>query len=453
MRVEEIPPNDSQARQNLETRFGSDLANWIGQPASRVLVLDVRPGSLESEERRAIRTQLAAERAERVAERKRREESAPGSGGNLEGEPEASAAEVTALLLDDTVAFDFELLPAPSNAVPSPVELYVSVTEKVESGSAAGGLLSDIEPQASLAAMLSKGPQRRSLGDRAEEVRRKLSHSSGPSLRPPGRLRILAPKKKNKPTPHAADGEQEVAWGGDRDGWRLFPKFPIADVRNPQAEIFDDIYRELRASGCSHIARQDKAAQGLAGPSATSFVEIAYNSLSELLSLTVGLLRAGSWPTGKFIDLGSRSGRAVVAAALLGKFEECCGFEPRLGLYTISDGVRRHYDAAPRVEMPFQILEGGEGAVQLFKSKVSFKNIEPMETDWSDALTVLAITTLYTDEEMGVLAEDAAKLAPGAVLVTATRPVKSDAFVLKTVHRVATNSGTVAMYLQQRVSI
>ena len=143
----------------------------------------------------------------------------------------------------------------------------------------------------------------------------------------------------------------------------------------------------------------------------------------------------------------------MVAAALLGKFDECCGLEPRLGLYTICDGVGRHYDAAPSVELPFQV-EGGQGAVgkvTLFKSKVCFKNVNPVETDWSDALSVLAITTLYTDEEMRCLTLDAEKLASGAVVVTATRPMRSDEFELKIVHSCTTSCGTVDMYVQRRV--
>ena len=49
-------------------------------------------------------------------------------------------------------------------------------------------------------------------------------------------------------------------------------------------------------------------------------------------------------PGGNFIDLGSGSGKAVIAAALLHPFTSCRGIEVLEGLYTLSNEIASAYE-------------------------------------------------------------------------------------------------------------
>ena len=122
------------------------------------------------------------------------------------------------------------------------------------------------------------------------------------------------------------------------------------------------------------------------------------------------------------------------------------------GLYAISDGVRRHYEALPPVDIKYQAYGYGVGQTTLFKSRVSFWNLDPGQRQWAgDALCVLAITTLYSEADLAGLGKAALGMATGGVVVTASSPLEAKGFALRARHECKTSCGTIELFIQQRI--
>lgn len=120
------------------------------------------------------------------------------------------------------------------------------------------------------------------------------------------------------------------------------------------------------------------------------------------------ILRGLPVNTGKFCDLGSGSGRAVFIARILHDFDECVGVEILHNLHRASASLRLPADVLSRESLGFV--------------RASF-----LDYDWSDADVAFANSTCFEDDLMDALSDRAERLKPGAILVTFTRSLNSNA--------------------------
>lgn len=161
----------------------------------------------------------------------------------------------------------------------------------------------------------------------------------------------------------------------------------------------------------------------LADPMDTSFTygEIDWFSFASLLE------RAAPQRGDVFIDVGSGSGRALIAAALLHghRFRQCIGIELLPGLHHLArESVARYARMIENIEA------SDSGTIKRRYPAVRAVQADLLSYDWSDGDVVFANSTCFSEELMEQLTEKAERLKSGARLITLTKGVESDAFEL-----------------------
>tara|TARA_B100000482_G_scaffold76208_1_gene54022 strand:+ start:723 stop:1169 length:447 start_codon:yes stop_codon:yes gene_type:complete len=102
---------------------------------------------------------------------------------------------------------------------------------------------------------------------------------------------------------------------------------------------------------------------------------------------------------------------------LLCDFEICCGVEILESLHYAADSVVRSF------KLKFLHLLDTNSPQEVRLKCGSF-----LSTDWSDGDVVFANSTCFEDDLVANLAEQAERLKPGALFITFTKALGSDAF-------------------------
>jgi SAM-dependent methyltransferase len=147
-----------------------------------------------------------------------------------------------------------------------------------------------------------------------------------------------------------------------------------------------------------------------------------------------GLLQVG----GSFYDLGSGTGKPVIAAALLHRFSLSCGIEVVTKLYTASLRAKMEYDKLSVSATEVIFLEG------------SFLNLG--EVDWTTGDVVCANSTCFSKEMMKAISTLASHMRPGAFFISLTHPLDESAgFEIIEEERLEVSWGGADFYLQRKL--
>lgn len=141
-----------------------------------------------------------------------------------------------------------------------------------------------------------------------------------------------------------------------------------------------------------------------------------------------------------FYDLGSGSGRAVMAARFVGDFQECIGIELLGNLHDLASSVKSLYK--------FQYQH------KLIHRNVQFICSDLLDCQWWTNGTIIYVPNLLYDENLKAqIAEKATKLRPGAYLIclkTFQSPEFNNVFELVKERLVAMSWGESNVYIYQR---
>eukprot|EP01138_Halocafeteria_seosinensis_P007690 gb/GECG01007858.1/.p1 GENE.gb/GECG01007858.1/~~gb/GECG01007858.1/.p1 ORF type:complete len:434 (+),score=63.13 gb/GECG01007858.1/:1-1302(+) len=212
----------------------------------------------------------------------------------------------------------------------------------------------------------------------------------------------------------------------------------LADAK-AEAE-FHELFKEHDTDLGKHVSRDERRRMGILDKD-TNLVygEVEFNAFADILSqLTVP-------PNSKFIDLGSGSGKAVYAAAMLQDFAHVAGIECLESLHNIA------VQLLPR----FTKLQEDNGLVlEEDTPEIVFHHGSFLDDrfDWSDYNVVFANSTCYDDKLMNSIAEKCSTLSDGAYIITFTRNL--DAPYIKILSRQSyyQSWGAATCYIHQKVN-
>ena len=109
---------------------------------------------------------------------------------------------------------------------------------------------------------------------------------------------------------------------------------------------------------------------------------------------------------GNFYDLGSGSGKGVIAAALIHPFKKCIGIELLNSLYNISEENRKKYEE----NIKKQFVEYSELFSGIDKPiPIMFKLEDFLKETWTEPSIILANSTCFSAELMSDLGKKANK--------------------------------------------
>lgn len=157
------------------------------------------------------------------------------------------------------------------------------------------------------------------------------------------------------------------------------------------------------------------------------------NSMIQRIRECGSLMQVG----GSFYDLGSGTGKPVVAAALLHSFSLCCGIEVVNKLYTASLRAKLEYDKHHVSQTEIIFREG------------SFLDLD--EVDWTTGDVVYANSTCFSTEMMKAISAIASHMRPGAFFISLTHPLDESAgFEVIAEERLEVSWGSADFYLQRK---
>eukprot|EP00470_Lotharella_oceanica_P000575 CAMPEP_0170170082 /NCGR_PEP_ID=MMETSP0040_2-20121228/3045_1 /TAXON_ID=641309 /ORGANISM="Lotharella oceanica, Strain CCMP622" /LENGTH=321 /DNA_ID=CAMNT_0010409241 /DNA_START=29 /DNA_END=994 /DNA_ORIENTATION=- len=148
-----------------------------------------------------------------------------------------------------------------------------------------------------------------------------------------------------------------------------------------------------------------------------TYGEVKFSSLARIL--VEDLRRHNIELKGTFYDLGSGTGRGVIAAALVGSFSRLCGVELLSDLHSAAVDVQKVYEhvVAPRLGLDVE-------------QEVKFVQGNFLKADWSDANVIFINSTCFSKPLMEKIVKQAVNLSPGTCVVTLTHPMVSPYFDL-----------------------
>lgn len=125
---------------------------------------------------------------------------------------------------------------------------------------------------------------------------------------------------------------------------------------------------------------------------------------------------------GNFYDLGSGSGKAVVAMALIHPFKKLIGIEYLENLYKFAAEVADVYEKS--------VADRYKSYKQLFTltapNKIEFYNGDFLKQKWNDTSIIFANSTCFGAELMTSIAQKANKeCKPGTIIITFTKRLNS----------------------------
>lgn len=148
---------------------------------------------------------------------------------------------------------------------------------------------------------------------------------------------------------------------------------------------------------------------------------------------------------GTFVDLGSGTGKAVVAAAILHNFDQCTGIECLEGLYSISLEMLASYNTRGKTK-----LEDRE-----FDTHCSFvcgSFLDTKAKDWRDADLVFANSTCYDDALMAKIANLAIGMRKGSFFVSFTKRLACQDFKILEHEMYRMSWGEATVYIMQKTT-
>lgn len=242
------------------------------------------------------------------------------------------------------------------------------------------------------------------------------------------------------------------------------------------------LFSDLATSKAKAISKAERKERDI---SDASFVygEIDFHSFAQILREIRPLVKRD----GLFFDLGSGTGRPCFAMALLSDMHRIVGVEALEQLVQASRDVLAKYeafvesdeveveeegeeeneqeeeqphdadahDSPTRAARPKRIVHSPLAKLERRASlpnsaRVSFVHANLLDIDWSDGDFVFLNSTCYSASLMAGVSEAAAKLKPGSIVVSLTKPINSPHFTILSKKKYPMSWGSSTVFVARR---
>ncbi len=138
-----------------------------------------------------------------------------------------------------------------------------------------------------------------------------------------------------------------------------------------------------------------------------------------------------------FYDLGSGTGKAVLACAMVFNVRKSCGIELFNALHETALKQQHHLQQLPDYRMHANTLH--------------FMNADFTQVDFSDATLIFMNATAFFGETWAVNQQCLHQLKPGAIVITTSKKLSLDIFRIIKTTTVQMSWGPVSAYVHQRI--
>ncbi|KTC94544.1 hypothetical protein [Legionella erythra] len=192
------------------------------------------------------------------------------------------------------------------------------------------------------------------------------------------------------------------------------------------AKRFKALYQDVDGFALSRLSRANQDALEYVYGEIDFEPFIALLSLCRITAHTV------------FYDLGSGSGKAVLACAMVYSPKRSCGIELFTPLHEAAEQRRLQLQAWPDYALKATCIE--------------FKQADFLETDLKEADLIFINSTAFFGDYWRLIIRHLEQLKPGTQVVSTSKPLDSSAFNVQKTTSLQMSWGAVTAYLQDRVS-
>lgn len=182
------------------------------------------------------------------------------------------------------------------------------------------------------------------------------------------------------------------------------------------------------------ISRAGKAAAGLTDDKAFTYGEIALETFPAILEMS----RSRG---GVFYDLGCGVGKAVIMAALLGRWHKTVGIELVPDLFNAAQKIHGRFD---RIITPLMSKEEPVPQLDFIKGDI-------WQTDWSDADCVFFQGTCFASDQLKTLATRCEELKPGSKIIVASSLLPSTTLALRDHAKFRLGWGEATIFFYEKI--
>ena len=206
-------------------------------------------------------------------------------------------------------------------------------------------------------------------------------------------------------------------------------------------EIFSQLTSKFPLNQAKKASKSERESLNLLKDPSLTYGEIEFQALGEIF-YTIQWRYGGLPSGGIFYDLGSGTGKALLAAALLGTFSECIGIELLSSLHKISLSLIEEYND----EITQHVLHN----TNLWITIPKLRNIhgDIFQVDWKNAAFIFVNSTCFNEEMVELISE--VEVPVGTLAVSLTRPLTARTWVgLETVRK-RMSWGEATVYIQRK---
>ncbi|KTC73905.1 Histone methylation protein DOT1 [Legionella birminghamensis] len=189
-------------------------------------------------------------------------------------------------------------------------------------------------------------------------------------------------------------------------------------------KVFNQLYQSVSGFHLSKQARADNDSPEYV------YGEIEFQSLIALLSL------CDPGPQTCFYDLGSGTGKAVIASAMVFPVKKSCGIELFESLHNCALQQQRKLEQTPAYNKQI--------------ASIHFENKDIFTADFSDATLVYINATAFFGERWERLSHLLESIAAQSLVLSTSKPLQSPLFTLLRTVKVQMNWGEVSVFIQQK---
>jgi len=190
-------------------------------------------------------------------------------------------------------------------------------------------------------------------------------------------------------------------------------------ILSESKNFFNCIYCNCTLEDAKKLSRSERTEKNLKSTSLT-YGEIEFDAFYQILCK----LPKKNINNNIFYDLGSGSGRAVIAAALTNDYKKIIGIEILTNLHNIATKVLDDFNKNEIKDLLHTATTNG----QINKTDIQLLEGSIIDYDWSDGDVIFANSTCFDSELMDLITKKAIQLKPGTFIITFTKELHMEKY-------------------------
>jgi hypothetical protein len=205
-------------------------------------------------------------------------------------------------------------------------------------------------------------------------------------------------------------------------------------IAEESLSLFNELMSDTTLEVGKKLSKEERDQKNLNEQKSLIYGEVDFASFYRVLR------KINVKPGGTFYDLGSGTGKALMAARLTRDFRRCIGIEILEGLHQAAVKVVDKYNANFR-----QYLNSGQS------QHASVYEGSFLDHDWTNGDLVFANSTCFDDGLMEKMSKMAEGMAPGSIFVTFTKGLNSSCFEVLERKRYKMSWGPATVFIHRRL--